>query len=424
MSLLHEKSALVPLPEYDVFSLPGTQAAAEKGWYTTHYPLSPVDATSIIEYQFPTARDEYVHFDRMLFRLKLKIDVVKKGENKITPVSFVNYPLETIFVQKVLQIGDKKVTSSQTTNGYRAIIDTKLGFAERAKKSWMTASMYDEGPSKDEVGTKLLITSGQEIELVGILHFDLTFQDKALLGGLKYYISLLPNVPDFYLKYGEVTPTVTFLESRLEVWKTKVTPLVLEGHLKALIKAPAVYPINRTDTKTVIINPLTYSATIDNVLSGQMPNRVFLTFVSNEAFKGKPSNDPFRFQHFNIDYISVTHPGGTVPTNGYRLDFSSDIYAEALLGLYTAAGQLCNDPRMSISKSTFKNGDSIFGFALAPDLEGGCTYGRHANPIRYGSLRIEVHFKEQLKETLTMIVYSQYDNLIMINRDLNVATDY
>lgn len=95
-----------------------------------------------------------------------------------------------------------------------------------------------------------------------------------MLGGLKYYISLLPNIPEFYLKYGgKVSPTVTFIESRLEVWKTKATPLVLEGHLKALIKTPAVYPINRTDTKTVIINPLTYSATIDNVLSGQMPNR-------------------------------------------------------------------------------------------------------------------------------------------------------
>lgn len=430
MALMHELSALAPLPEYDIFTVPGTQASAERGFTTSHYPLAPVSANTVIEFQFPTARDEYVHFDQLLFRLKLRVDFKSAIDRTLTPdeskeIAFVNYPLETIFAQKDLQIGDTRVTSAQTTNAYRAILDSKLGFSNTAKKSWLTASMYSTSPHTDDVDPNLVITNGKEIELAGILHFDLTFQEKAMIGGLRYHISLLPNVPAFYLEHSNIiAPTVTFTEARLDVWRTRITPMLLEGHMRALMKRPAKYPIVRTDTKTVIINPQTYSATIDNVITGQIPNRIFICFVSNEAYKGAPAKDPFNFQHYNIDYIAVQSPVGTVPNNGYRLNFENGHYIDALLGLYTTAGQLCNDPRMSVSRESFKNGEAIFGFALSPDLGQGCTYGRLANPIKQGAVRIEVHFKTKLPETVTMLVRSEYDNLIMVNSDLNVAIDY
>lgn len=430
MALMHQLSALAPLAEYDIFTVPGTQVSAERGYVTNHYPLAPVDSNTVVEFEFLNARDEYVHFDQMVLRLKLKVKAEPTTDKALAPedimeLCFVNYPLETMFIQKDLQIGDTKVTSSQTTNGYRAIMDTKLGFAKTAKKSWMTGSFYSDGPSTNSVDSDLLVQEGKEIELAGILHFDLTFQEKALIGGLKYRIALLPNTPSFYLKYPtSIKPTVTFTEARLDVWRTRITPMLLEGHLKALQSTPAKYPIVRTDTKTVIINPQTYSATIDNIITGQIPNRIFLAFVSNEAFKGVHYKDPFLFHHYNIDYISVLTPAGAIPSNGYRLNFENNQYIDALFGLYTTAGQLCNNPRMSISKKTFKEGEAIFGFGLAPDLGEGCTYGRHANPIKRGAVRIEIHFKKQLTETVTMIVRSEFDNLITIDKDLKVAIDY
>lgn len=140
--------------------------------------------------------------------------------------------------------------------------------------------------------------------------------------------------------------------------------------------------------------------------------------------KGVSTKYPFKFHHYDIDYIAVLTPGGAVPSNGYRLSFNNDQYVDALFGLYTTAGQLCNNPRMSISKKSFKKGEAIFGFALAPDLGQGCTYGRHANPIKRGAVRIEVHFKQQLPETVTMIVRSEYDNMILVDKNLHVAIDY
>ena len=50
--------------------------------------------------------------------------------------------------------------------------------------------------------------------------------------------------------------------------------------------------------------------------------------------------------------------------------------------------------------------------------------GSHVDPIKHGSLKVEIHFSRQLTSTVNVILYCEYDNLIQIDRARNVITDY
>ena len=41
-----------------------------------------------------------------------------------------------------------------------------------------------------------------------------------------------------------------------------------------------------------------------------------------------------------------------------------------------------------------------------------------------GSIRLEMKFKTAITETLTAVVYAEYDNLLEIDRDRSVILDY
>ncbi len=48
----------------------------------------------------------------------------------------------------------------------------------------------------------------------------------------------------------------------------------------------------------------------------------------------------------------------------------------------------------------------------------------YVNPIKRGTLRLEMKFAEALKETINVLLYCEYDNLIEIDATRNAFTDY
>ena len=48
----------------------------------------------------------------------------------------------------------------------------------------------------------------------------------------------------------------------------------------------------------------------------------------------------------------------------------------------------------------------------------------HVSPGRSGTMRIEVHFKTPLTETINVLIYSEFDSLMLIPEDRNAITDY
>ena len=258
-SLIDPKSEIALLENLDVFRVPPTQVLTERQWFSRHYSLAKPSASDHLQFVFRTSPSEYVDLSQTFLKLRLK--VILSGTNLTSDhhkkISFVNYPLESIFAQKDLYLNNKKITSSNIVNGYRSNFDTEFFFGKRAKETWLKTANYvvdNFQNAPDETQSKYI---GKEIELTGLLHLDITFQERLLLGGLNFQLNLVPNNPSFYLKLDGQIPgykvDVTFEKAELLVCRTKVSDALLEAHMSALTYQPAKYPIIRSEIKNFVL---------------------------------------------------------------------------------------------------------------------------------------------------------------------------
>jgi len=66
----------------------------------------------------------------------------------------------------------------------------------------------------------------------------------------------------------------------------------------------------------------------------------------------------------------------------------------------------------------------MFGFNFADDGSNGCGMNGHVNPIKRGSLGLKMMFRRPLDEAINVLMYCEFDNVIEIDKDHQVTTDY
>ncbi|GFY22015.1 uncharacterized protein F54H12.2 [Trichonephila clavipes] len=148
--------------------------------------------------------------------------------------------------------------------------------------------------------------------MMGRLHVDLFNQDTLLLNLVDLKIKLIRSKTEFSLM-GDGDYKVVFDHISLFVRKVRVNPGVLIGHAKALEKATAKYPIDRVVCKVFSLPQSSYSFIQDNVFSGQMPKRLVLACVDNDAFNGNYKKSPFEFNHYYMNLLGVYVDGQPMP---------------------------------------------------------------------------------------------------------------
>ena len=84
-------------------------------------------------------------------------------------------------------------------------------------------------------------------------------------------------------------------------------------------------------------------------------------------------------------------------------------------------GQYYRDTGNAISREQFIDGCALFGFDLTPHMDSSEVGFKL---IKHGNIRIEIHIANAIARTLTVIVFSENDNLLEIDQDRNVAFDY
>jgi len=425
----------------DLFAVPGIQYAIQANLITEHRPISTINSESAITFVFSTANDEYLQLKDLLLRLKLRVNLKKTGgtnptTTEWTEVSPVNYLLHSLFKQVILTINGKIVTVAPQTYAYKAMLESIFGFSEDARKSHLTSALYsaDSSTSPDEknaVRNKYInpgstTDQGKIVELIGKPHLDLSFQEKALIGGLNIKLEFIPHDPKFYLiaDTDKVLPSVEFLDASLFVHRSKVSPLIVQAHERTLQKSNAKYPVCRSEVKTFTVNSGTFSANIDNIVSGQLPRRALVAIVSNSAFNGDYGKNPYNFKNYKVNYITSHIDGLQYPAVPYTPDFTSGAVTREYIGFFEALGQLSTDSVISLSRDDWINGKTIFGFNYAPDFANGCIQEGHTSPFKRGTMGLQLKFTESLSEAINVLVYLEYDNLVQIDSEKNVVTDF
>ncbi|XP_070546113.1 uncharacterized protein F54H12.2-like [Ptychodera flava] len=162
----------------------------------------------------------------------------------------------------------------------------------------------------------------------------------------------------------------------------------------------------------------------DHIFLGQLPKRVVLGLVDNNAFNGSYKKNPFNFKHYDMTSLVLNVGGKQIPSKPLKMDFTragGQSFLMAYYSLFTGTNKMGRDEGIDINRYEYDNGYTLFAFDLTPDLS---ADGGHLNLIKEGNLGIELQFRQALPNTVNLLVYGELDNVIEIDRDRNILFDF
>jgi hypothetical protein len=430
MAFLLKDSPECAKSELNLFTLPPTQTVIERGQWVEYHPVANISDGSPVEFNISGSGDDYLDLSQT--QLYVKVKILKSNSNSLVKedkVGPVNLFLHALFSQVDVSLNERIVSSSNNTYPYRAMIETLLNHGYDTKTSQLSSEMFfkdtagrmnvydtaDPEPNDGFNKRAEMFRLSTTVDMIGRLHVDLFHQERLMLNMVDLKIKLIRSKPEFCL-LGENSFKVVLEHASLFVRKVRVSPGVVLGHAKSLEKTTAKYPINRVMCKVYSIPNGNMSFVQDNIFTGQMPKRLVVACVDNDAFNGCYKKSPFEFKHCHINFIGVYVDGHPLPHNPLQPDFDNKNSIRAYHNLFLNA----EERGLYLSRSEFPDGYCLFHFDLTPDL---CD-GAHLNLVHHSNLRLELKFSAPLSQTISLIVYAEFENLIEINKARNILYDF
>ena len=293
------------LSDTDIFTPAFVQKDIQHGFFEEIFPISKLSDSGPVEFFLENATDKFLDLANSYVKFKLRIkktDGGDLGDGDI--VAPINYILGTMFGQVDVKLNGTTISTSNNTYAYQAYLETLLNYGIDAKKSQLQMGLFFKDPAgkhenvkEDENSafkTKASYFKKSAIaEVCGQLHSSIFNQGRLLLNGISLKITCHRNKSTFVFMSGvengdyklEITEAV-FCARRVQL-----TPHKFIEVQKNLEHSLAKYPINRVDVRTHSVAAGLTSFIRDNVTNGQLPNRVFIRIVDNDAYNGRHSKN-------------------------------------------------------------------------------------------------------------------------------------
>ena len=422
----------------DLFSVPPVQTSMEQGTWVESHPLATLTDNSPIEFNIVGNSDDYLDLTNTFLHIQCKV-TKPNGENltdEDVAVAPENLFLHSLFSEVDVSLNGVLISTSTNTYPYRAYIETLLNYDKETKDTQMALPMYYEDNqfpfSKDNharglEARRLRIKGSKTVDMVGRIHADIFSQEKYLLNKVDLRLRFIRSRDSFCLlavplKDGEPTPhyKVKIQHASLFVRKAKINPSIVLAHAKALQKATCKYPVKRVVTKVFSVPQGNHNCVQDNLFVNQRPNKLVIALVDSRAFNGHYESSPFEFKHYNINNLALYADAQQIPAKAFKPDFENEIYARAYHSIFTCSGSAWRNTSNAIKYKEYRKGFTIFCFDLSPSL----TDGDIVEPLKTGSIRLEIGFGEPLPNPVHILTYGQFDGILEIDESRQVLTDF
>ena len=118
--------------------------------------------------------------------------------------------------------------------------------------------------------------------------------------------------------------------------------------------------------------------------------------------------------------ISLHLDRNTQPVKPLKPNFANLQYNQAYMSIFSGTGKENRDEGNDIAREDYPNGYALYAFDLSPDLaeEG------HFNLAKKGTVRVELKFGTALLNTVTVVAYAEFENVIEIDSNRNIVYDF
>lgn len=416
--------------EADLFNIPPTDTTVESSFFAEYKPIVNIqDSDAKIEFRLSGSSTQYIDLYDSFLYLTVKV-VTHEGGNLLADaeVSTANNFMHSLFSQVDVYINNQLISSSNNCYAYKSYIENLFSFGKEYIESQGQCLMFYKDSAGGVLGStnhgyvkrKNRIAGSKAVELIGKLRFDLSSQDRYILNDTNVTISLTKNSDRFSLLYSQpsdpkdsISPKVRFIDASFFVRKQVLYPSIAISHQKLLQSGlSAQYPYSATDIKQFTIATGNQSFIEENVFLGQVPSRVIIGLVSNAAFAGEYKMNPYMFQHFNLNYISVTVNNMPIPIKGMNLDFPKGLYHLPYYLLLNSLGLTKENSGIILTPEEYANGNVFFSY----DLNQVASNESALILENSGSVRIELKFANSLSEAVTCLVYSESQAILEIDK--------
>ena len=243
------------------------------------------------------------------------------------------------------------------------MLEVVLGYDQGAKNPYLTMGLYskDTATKMDLVavdgsngGLKARIQYIKESKLVevsGLIQCDLVNSDRLLLNSLFLKKVLYRQRDSFTLMADDASRDciVRIREAKLCVRHVKLSDEKYRNIQQSLSATPACYPIKcvvmKTHSVAQGISTLNWENTVD-----QLPNRVFIAMMDNDAYTGSIAKNRFNFKHFSASLVAICL-NGEIPTLPFKLNFADNHYMDGYRSLLATTGQIDMDNGLDITRA-------------------------------------------------------------------------
>jgi hypothetical protein len=450
MSRLDKTSEYVAPIELSMYDVLPTDPTFQSMDDTPHRPNSIIDAGGAITFEIVANAEEMIKPSH--FYLTFGVRILTHDGKPITKahnVGPVNNFGHSVWSSIVVEWGGQPV-SACIDYAIRAYITALFSYGVDATKSHQSCSLFEKdtaghmddvpGATNQNAGLKErteYLSEGKIAYFRVKLDCEALNTEKLLHTMVSVRVTLHRANPAQCLMAGKQTVAaengnaerqvdpdfkIDIINPVLWVTKVKLLPSVLSGQNKAIELDDAKYKVTRVVVRNTTIAKGVTSHSWDNVFSGQMPKRIIFGFVRNEAFTGNYSLNPLNFQHCNVVQICVYINGKSYPSTPFQPNYASGDYIRVYGGIFDAMGIRYGNRGIDIHRKDFPNGYCLYAVDLTSNR--GASDSSHINLIKQGSLRIDVQFGVNLAYVMSCIAYAEFDNLIKVDKDRNVSTNY
>lgn len=428
-------------PALDLFSAPAMDESKENVHYIEHRPISNYKDGSPIEFQFKTTDLNYLYPKRSYLHLKFKIkkaDGTKVGEDD--KVAYANLPLHTFFKEIEVYANNVRVSSNVNYN-YKSFINMllntdiceKIGYFQTQGYIMDDYDFSGTNPPNDRAESTshsdsnkyktLQVKENKTMEFIGPLFEDFWTVDRAILPETDIRLKLT-RCSDAWFLYNcwkrtgtgaTATNSVTdgdFKVSLEDVTFTacviKVTPQTYKAHRAALEKAPAIYPVTKTELRVYNVPTGAETASLDHLFGGYIPKKVAVAMVYNSNFNGAKGENPTIFKNIKGPNTNLYIGGQRI---GSRVDLTNDPM-KAFHSMYTSYNL-----DHGIRYDQFQTGYNIAVFNVDPEIHN----LEQLNGGKRGESRIYISFDEPLTKTVSCLIYAEYPSTMTIDKDGKVT---
>ena len=442
MALSHPQSVQGLNSGLDLYSVPATDTSLLHGARWIEYsPLVP--GVDPIEFTIPKGTTSFIDLSKTQLLVELQILKATGEVLDVATVGLINNPLHSLFKQFSVRLNGTLITEQSDTYAYRAYIESLLNYTKYEKETFLTSSLFykDTAGNMDEpdptkagnAANKGLLRRSQYtltsniVGLMGTPFCDIFQTDRFLVPKVEVKIKINLNSNEFLLMSSVADEQVKIVSAKLRVRHVNVTPSVDIKLSQAMVK----YPLRTVSTHLKSLTTGVMSESFSNIFNnGVIPERLIIGLVTNKAYNGDYSLNPFNFGLFALKELKLTVNNAEIPETAIDLSTPTGLL-KGYNSIFAGDGTMHRGRGNDINRDEWSKGYGLFVYDLTPDGNGASP---HFHIRQKGIVDLSLSFSKAVGSAdakggdknvgvLNVFIYAEYQKVLQITKEKKIIFD-